>query len=302
MKLYTHFSANNVLLKEMPFKRELAMEAYLIENESILKLNEDDLGQVQIISDELTINKARNEKSTDGRIDLLALYNNYGFGIIELKNGTLTKEHLEQLKDYFNGKEQIIDKFCDYFDGNKNNFKWIGILVGTGIDDDLLKLIEDEKEFIQDNIPIAAIVIKRYRSENNSQIFITSDTYISQKKIRDYTKYKFNNNEYGKSRLVLAVVKEYVNNNPKLSLQELQEVFEKKLQGSYGVIDTYSHAEEIYKKRNIERHFISPDDIIQLSNGQKIAVCNEWGRDNIDNFIQVARERGYYKIEPVKNT
>jgi hypothetical protein len=299
MKLYTHFSANNVLLKEMPFKRELAMEAYLIENESILKLNEDDLGQVQIISDELTINKARNEKSTDGRIDLLTLYNNYGFGIIELKNGTLTKEHLEQLRDYFNGKEQIIDKFPGAFDGNKDDPKWIGILVGTKIDDDLLKLIKDEKEYIQGNIPIAAIVIKRYRDEDNGQVFITSDVYFSQKKTKDYTKYKFNNNDYGKNRLVLAVVKEYIRDNPALSLQDIQKVFEKKLQGSYGVIDDYSHAEDIYKNGNIKRHFISPDEIIQLNNGQKIAVCNEWGKDNIDNFIQVARK--YYEIEPVKN-
>jgi hypothetical protein len=55
MKLYRHFSANSVLLTPLPFIRELSMEAYLIENEAVLRLNDDDLSEVQIIASELPI-------------------------------------------------------------------------------------------------------------------------------------------------------------------------------------------------------------------------------------------------------
>jgi hypothetical protein len=42
MKLYTHLSANNISLERIDFKRELVMEDYLIENENVLQLDEDD--------------------------------------------------------------------------------------------------------------------------------------------------------------------------------------------------------------------------------------------------------------------
>jgi hypothetical protein len=62
MKLYTQFSANNIILERMDFKRELAMEAYLIENEKILRLDEDDFGEVQIIDDELSVKEGRKKR------------------------------------------------------------------------------------------------------------------------------------------------------------------------------------------------------------------------------------------------
>src|ERR1022692_3961217 len=101
MKLYRHVTANSILLKAMPFIRELSMEAYLIENEAVLRLNDDDLSEAQIIASELPIVEGRPAKKTDGRIDLLALYNNETFGIIELKNSALNHEHFRQLQDYF---------------------------------------------------------------------------------------------------------------------------------------------------------------------------------------------------------
>ena len=53
---------------------------------------------------------------------------------------------------------------------------------------------------------------------------------------RDKTKYMFNGKVYPKNRLVLAIIKEYVEkHNP--SFQELSSVFDKSLQGSLGVVD-----------------------------------------------------------------
>ena len=51
----------------------------------------------------------------------------------------------------------------------------------------------------------------------------------------DKTKYIFNNNEYGKGRLVLAVVKQYLHDhNP--TYQQLKQQFPNTLQGSQFVV------------------------------------------------------------------
>jgi uncharacterized protein YlzI (FlbEa/FlbD family) len=108
---------------------------------------------------------------------------------------------------------------------------------------------------------------------------------------KDFTLYSFNGKEYRKNRLVLAVINEYFRNNPNITLEEIQNIFDKKLQGGFGVLDTYTNAEDIYKKTGYKRHFI--DDVINLNNGQKVVVCSQWGIGNINKFINKANELGY---------
>ena len=54
---------------------------------------------------------------------------------------------------------------------------------------------------------------------------------------RDKTRYMFNGNVYLKNRLVLAIVKDYVSNNPTITSGELKMIFDKSLQGSIGVVE-----------------------------------------------------------------
>ena len=49
MHLFKQMTANNITLDEYPFRKELAMEAYLIENENILKLDNDIFSDPSII-------------------------------------------------------------------------------------------------------------------------------------------------------------------------------------------------------------------------------------------------------------
>ena len=107
---------------------------------------------------------------------------------------------------------------------------------------------------------------------------------------KDYSQYLFNGVEYGKNRLVLAVIKEYVKNNNK-TLEELQQIFDKNIQGSMEVIDELNNAKNIYTSTGYKRHFI--DDSIILFNGQQVTVCSQWARGNISNFISKASELGY---------
>lgn len=106
------------------------------------------------------------------------------------------------------------------------------------------------------------------------------------------TKYLFSGKLYGKGRLVLAVIGDYVVSNPETSYNELVKIFPKHLQGSNGVFSTQDEAEEIFQRTRHKRHFIKPSELIKLSDSV-IAVSTEWGTGNIDNFISEARSVGY---------
>jgi len=104
-------------------------------------------------------------------------------------------------------------------------------------------------------------------------------------KSRDYSLYIFNDEIYNKRQLVLAVINKYIRDNPNITLEELQNIFVKNINGQYNVVDSFDNA----KKKYPERYFF--DDAINLD--QEIVVCNQWGKDNIPQFIQKANELGY---------
>lgn len=105
---------------------------------------------------------------------------------------------------------------------------------------------------------------------------------------RDKTRYMFENKIYPKNRLVLAIVKKYVeNNNP--TFGELQRVFDKSLQGSLNVVDTIENIEKI--KDASKRYFLN--DLITLKDKTQIAVCTQWGIFNIPKFVMQAKSLGF---------
>ena len=106
MQIFRHLTINDVQLEEFPFKRELSMEAYLIENEGVLSLDADTFNNVEIVEAELTLKQGRSSKDTDGRIDILATYSQEYISIIELKLGQLEEVHLQQLEDYLKKKNR----------------------------------------------------------------------------------------------------------------------------------------------------------------------------------------------------
>jgi hypothetical protein len=294
MKLYTHLTANNIKLQEMPFIRELSMEAYLIENEDVLSLDEENLSDVEIIDSELTIKFGRKSKDSDGRIDLLALYNQETLGIIELKLGELNQSHLEQLEDYFKSKSEVFEAHPEYKE--IKDLKWIGVLVGDNITSDLERKISDGY-LIEDSIPVAALTIKRYRGNDNN-IYVVTNTYFKNLSRKfDRTQYLFNGKKYGKGRLVLAVLKHHLIVNEDYSYQKLEKDFPKELQGSQGVFAQLDNAMEIKDRTGHKRHFLAIDDLLEVEN-VKIAVSTEWGIKNIENFLKRCKELNY-RIEMV---
>ena len=101
---------------------------------------------------------------------------------------------------------------------------------------------------------------------------------------RDTTKYMFNGVVYCKNRFVLAVVKEYMKNNPDISANMLMTVFDRSLQGSLGVVRTLADVKSKYMDYE-RRFFCRPNEIIHTATDDCV-VCTQWGVGNIGKFIE----------------
>tara|TARA_B110001469_G_scaffold119248_1_gene126675 strand:- start:42502 stop:42843 length:342 start_codon:yes stop_codon:yes gene_type:complete len=87
------------------------------------------------------------------------------------------------------------------------------------------------------------------------------------------------------SRLVQKIVEHYIHKT-KMSFSVLQKVWFDDLQGGKGVIRKLT---DIDKKNESNYHINTP---ITLGDGTKIVVCNQWGKENLSNFISHARLLG----------
>ena len=122
------------------------------------------------------------------------------------------------------------------------------------------------------------------------------DFAVSIENKRDKTKYIFNGNStpLPKNQLVKAVVKQYVNDNPKTTLEELSAKFPQNLQGSLGVFKEMSKIQD----NSSGRYYCN--DPITLSDGKVVAVCNQWGKPIIDWFVDHATKKLGYTITEVE--
>ena len=111
---------------------------------------------------------------------------------------------------------------------------------------------------------------------------------------RDKTKYMLDGKVYPKNRLVLAVIKKYVmQNHP--SFEQLNSVFDRSLQGSLGVVETFDNAAKI--SDSAKRYFMKDEDILTLGT-QRVVVCTQWGIFNIVKFVKRAQALGF-EIESI---
>lgn len=296
MEIFRQITANNIELQEYPFLKELAMEAYLLENEEVLKLDNDNFSDITVLDAEIALKAGRKTSNRDGRIDILAQYGIDYLSIIELKINEINEQTLLQLEDYLRERKQITEKYPNYWDNEEQEPNWIGVLVGTSISPELQRKLQDGYQTI-DGIPIAGLVIRRFRSSNN-EIYVITDTFFKYNySNRDFSKFKFKNKEYNKARLVNAVIKDYVEKNPTTTFATLKQVFPDYLQGSNGVFDTAENAQEIYDRTGHKRHYLKPEELIKLKDST-IATSNQWGVENIENFIKNSEKLGNeYQIE-----
>lgn len=296
--MYKQASSNNITLDPYPFPSELGMEAYLMDNPSILKLDDRKYGKPQIIECEMSIGKCTNRK-TRGRIDMVVRYDEDLFGILELKKHALDKDTLFQLCDYLAEREKIVEAINQSdaveVDLDPENVKFVGVLVGGYIDDELRKempitdlknnnLLKEHprQQTIQGYTDqISAIMLERFRNPHTCEIVVLS-TPIVKTSVKDTTKYQIDGEgRYGKAKLVHEIVKRYVKQHPEASIDRLEKIFPTpRLIRTLGVF-----AEAQVAKKRADRYYADRKMLIALGDGVKIATCNQWAKESIDEFI-----------------
>jgi hypothetical protein len=119
---------------------------------------------------------------------------------------------------------------------------------------------------------------------------------------RDFSKYSFNGKTYGKSRLVLAVVQQYVEDHHPATFEELKEAFPDDLQGSFGVVRVFDDVPDKYKgiESPVKRYFIKEDEIIRLNSGERVAVCTQWAASNTEKLVKNAMNKLGYEIRRIE--
>ena len=114
----------------------------------------------------------------------------------------------------------------------------------------------------------------------------------ARKSSKDYTRYHFRDNAYNKRKLVLSVIKCWTKENNPKSISELLVAFPQEIR-SGGIFTPVNEAEEIYGRQGIYRHFLGEDELIEFPDGTKYAISNQWGRGNIEKFIDQANKIGF---------
>ena len=113
---------------------------------------------------------------------------------------------------------------------------------------------------------------------------------------KDFSKYVFEGNTYGKSRLVLAVVKKYVEDHHPATFDELEEAFPSSIQGSLGVVRRIEDVSDKYKGvGGVKRYFVG--DVIELASGEQVIVCTQFGAPNTERFVEHVVKEFEYSIE-----
>lgn len=110
---------------------------------------------------------------------------------------------------------------------------------------------------------------------------------------RDLTKYKFNGNEYNKSRLAHAIVAQYAKDK-RPSLKAALEMFPDEIVRPYGFIKPANEAKKISKER--ARFFIKEEEQIKIKDAV-ICVSNQMTPERIAQVISIAKKELKYTIK-----
>lgn len=106
----------------------------------------------------------------------------------------------------------------------------------------------------------------------------------------DTTKYSIDGgqNFFGKGRFVREVVAKYIAANPKLSFEQLKQIFPSELQGSYGVIKSLEELNNMKQERkDLERrYYMDEAQLLCSGDGVRFAVSSQWGKYNFPHILE----------------
>jgi len=284
-QLFSYSSIKGAKLEEFDFSSEAALQGYIEENPAVLVFRQGDTARIE------SLEKSWVRGTGRGRIDFLVSYDE-SYAVVELKKGILDKDALDQLTAYLS-PEYFKKAEAELFRDKElpKSINWEGVLVGTDLSLDLLDRVKEHNESHKD-IPVSVIVVKRYRS--GDQIFFKADAYSFSKSKRDYSKWLINGKlETDKSKSVLNMVREYVNEHKNLTIHELKTLLEPLALGRRKKYPLVVDVSDIGV--SIRENGYYTESAVKLSDGS-VAVMGYWTIDEMPHVQKVA-EAFKYKIE-----
>ncbi len=264
------------------YMRQLKLEYGILIGQAIQIFYDGPLVQQE---DPLLLDTIRFERNNEKGESFVKLFTKENFNSDSLKEYTLQAiEKINRKEDFKLLLNRILSKdFKDNIIGLiKQEFisEYDGELIDSVLDELKIEITIINK-FGESNTGQTNYVHSNERNITNTILPIESNysRQINSSKDRDYTKYIFNGQTHGKNRLVLAVLKHYVEINPGSTFSELKAMFPDRLQGS----ETFTTEKEAKQKKD-RRNFIRPGELIRLVD-TTIAVSTQWGIGNVTRFI-----------------
>ena len=210
--------------------------------------------------------------------------------VTQKKNNRPTEENLAKVLNFISSQEQPVS-MKEIESGADLPMFETAMAVAT---------LAREKAISRDNQiggrPAFSIYVETEEQRIEAELLPKNTRGPSQKRAsaKNYTKYTFQDNNYGKGKLVLALVKFYASADNKATVASVQNAFPKKLHGKFNVVDEIKGA--VVKSEKQRRFFLDPNQMITLSDGTTIAVCSQWGSNNINNVVEHANGILGYEI------
>ncbi|MEL0239112.1 MAG: hypothetical protein VW946_06585 [Gammaproteobacteria bacterium] len=224
-----------------------------------------------------------------------------------LLDGKLTPEEINRLpfpliRLHMLADDKVIESFQKVFDKlNEVYREEDGDIVA--IEDEkrqeIYKLISDFSGECRRDLQISDIEIEPSIREKTATTILSAG-----KKERDYSKYSFDGKELAKNGYVYAVIKNYVNEYPSITLEEFpKKVIERNFIGrknSFEVWKTYDEAIQLYQAKGYKRYFVTKkggnylndkDMVIKLKDAE-ICISSYWDLPAINDFISHMEKLG----------
>ena len=217
---------------------------------------------------------------------------------IELDNSVLLGEVLCNLLEYNTFNYHKLVTFCiQQFKQVPNETNLLNRVQEVAADTDFISskikevlLSEGYEESLISRVlsPLSFKIKMKLKEQQN--VKIEHENNVSGK--HDNTKFSLDGKAYlNKRAFVLAVIKRFVNEHPYTTYEELESQFPSETHSKKrGVIRPLNVVNDWIKENPDlkKRYFLSPDDIIQLHDGTRVVVNNQWGT-HFPKFLKIAQ-------------
>jgi len=110
---------------------------------------------------------------------------------------------------------------------------------------------------------------------------------------RDNTKYNFNGQTgLSKRGIVRSIWLKYMQDNPSLTYEKLIQDFPKEIRNRLFVELEEALEQQKRDSNGLNRYFIEDDEVLKIGD-KKYVISNQWGKGNIEIFLEYAKKLGY---------